>query len=111
MGKVYFIFVLLIILAGCGNKDGILSQKEMTDLLVDIRISEVRLQQYNARNHKPDSIKKQSVLLYREVFEKHNTTYEAYQKSVQWYMKRPKVFKKISENADEKLVEMRDNCE
>jgi hypothetical protein len=111
MRKVYFISALLVILVGCGDNDGVLSRREMADLLVDIRISESRLQQHYAKNYSHDTIKKQSILLYRDVFKKHNTTYEAYQKSVDWYMKHPKIFKEISNNADKKLVEMRDNCE
>jgi hypothetical protein len=83
----------------------------MTDLLVDIRVSETRLQQYNAKNNNYDTIKKQSILLYRDVFKKHKTTFEAYQKSVKWYMEHPKIFKEISENVNKKLIEMRDNCE
>jgi hypothetical protein len=115
MSRVYFIFVLLAALLAfsCGSGKGgkVLSRNEMADLLVDIRISEARLQQYSSARHSSDTMKKQSVLLYREVFKKHNTTSEAYQKSVEWYMKHPRIFKEISENADKKLAEMRDNCE
>jgi hypothetical protein len=115
MGRVYFISVLFSAFfafsCGGGKNEKILSRGEMTDLLVDISISEVRLQRYNAKNYNHDIIKKQSILLYREVFEKHNTTYETYQKSVEWYMEHPKIFKEISENADKKLLKMRDNCE
>ena len=115
MGRAYFISILsaafFTFSCGEGKNEKILSRSEMTDLLADISISEVRLQQYSAKNYNHDTIKKQSVLLYREVFKKHNTTYETYQRSVEWYMERPKIFKDISENANKKLLKMRDSSE
>ncbi|MDR2557024.1 MAG: DUF4296 domain-containing protein [Bacteroidales bacterium] len=113
MRKVYSILFIVLFAYSCGGgkSDKVLSRSEMTNLLVDIRIAESRLQQYNSKQRNHDTIRQQSILLYREVFKKHNTTYEAYQKSVEWYMERPKTFKEISGNVDKKLVEMRDNCE
>jgi hypothetical protein len=112
--KILNIFISIIIVfavIGCGSKGGILSQKEMTKLLIDIRISEAILQQYSSKTHNTDSIKKQSVLLYRAVFDKHNTTYAQYQKSVDWYMEHPKTFKKISEEVNTKFMQLRDSAQ
>jgi hypothetical protein len=110
--RTHNIFISIIIIfagLGYGCKGGILSQEDMTELLIDIRTSEAILQQYNSKTHNTDSIKKQSVLLYREVFDKHNTTYSQYQKSVDWYMEHPKTFKKISEEVNAKLLQLRDS--
>jgi hypothetical protein len=106
------ILFALFAIVGCNQRDSqILSRETMTDLLVDIRISESRIQQYSVKNYKVEDIKKQSIIIYREVFNKHNTTYSQYQKSVEWYMKNSKIFKEISEEADKRLVEMRDSRE
>lgn len=78
--------LLLILLSGCGMRPwGILSHDEMVNVLLDVHIAEASMKILDSRAKR---IEKQEY--YNMVFEKHNTTKEQFDKSLDWYSRHPK---------------------
>lgn len=77
--------LLLILLVGCGRPWGVLSHDDMVDVLLDIHIAEasIKILDLGAKR-----IEKQEY--YNKIFEKHNTTKEKFDKSLDWYSRHPK---------------------
>lgn len=78
--------LLLILLSGCSVRPwGVLSHDEMVDVLLDVHIAEASMKILDPRAKR---IEKQEY--YNMVFEKHNTTKEQFDKSLDWYSRHPK---------------------
>lgn len=86
MKKTILYLFLLLLLSGCGMRPwGILSYNAMVDLLLDIHIAEATMKILDPTAKR---IEKQEY--YNTVFEKHHTTKEQFDKSLDWYSRRPK---------------------
>lgn len=78
--------LLLILLSGCGMRPwGILSQNKMVDILLDVHIAEATMKILD-----PSAKRVEKQEYYNTVFEKHNTTKEQFDKSLDWYSHYPK---------------------
>ena len=86
MKKTILYFSLLILLSGCGMRPlGILSYNKMVDILLDVHIAESAMKILDPTARR---IEKQEY--YNTVFEKYDTTKEQFDKSLDWYSRRPK---------------------
>lgn len=101
--KVLYI-LCLILLSGCGMRPwGVLSHDEMVAILLDVHVAEATMKVVDSRAKR---IEKQEY--YNIVFEKHNTTKEQFDKSLDWYAHHPKELVEIYDdvkNAAERLQE------
>ncbi|MBO5086706.1 MAG: DUF4296 domain-containing protein [Paludibacteraceae bacterium] len=77
--------LLLILLSGCGRPWGVLSHDDMVNLLLDVHVAEASMKILDSGAKR---IEKQEY--YNTVFEKHNTTKEQFDKSLDWYSRHPK---------------------
>ncbi len=97
------LFLLLFcFLIGCANKDsipsGIISKPEMQKVMWDM----IQADQFSKRFLIKDSAKKnvslETMKLYDEVFQLHHITRDEFQKSYQFYLGRPDIFKVIMDS-------------
>lgn len=87
---------------GCNSGRGKrLSEKEMTAVLVDLKLLESKVDHFFLRN--PDSSKVAYRYLQHQVFEKHKTDSTTYYESYEYYLARKKQLIKILENASKQL--------
>ena len=94
MKKTILYFFLLLLMSGCGMRPwGILSPDEMVDILLDVHISESAMKILDPTARR---IEKQEY--YNTVFEKHHTTKEQFDKSLDWYSRHPKALIAIYED-------------
>ena len=106
----YFIFLILsLIIISCNNKaDGVLSEKRMQDVLLDIHIAEAFIDM-DGRKYNNDSIKQ---VLFKSVFEKHNITQALYDSSLVWYAKDLetylRLYDRVKADAEERLKALGD---
>lgn len=107
--RVLYIF-LIVIFVGCGVRPwGVLSQKEMVAVLLDVHMAESAMKVLDSGAKR---IEKQEY--YNLVFEKHNITKEQFDKSIDWYSRKHKVLMAIYEevrNEAERLQDRVDNYE
>ena len=88
--KVLYV-LLLILLSGCGMRPwGVLSRSEMVAVLLDVHLAEAAMRVVDTSAKR---IEKQEY--YNTIFEKHNTTKEQFDKSLDWYARHPKVLVEI----------------
>ena len=69
---------------------GVLSQDDMVAVLLDVHIAEAAMKVVDTSAKR---IEKQEY--YNTVFEKHRTTKEQFDKSLDWYARHPKLLAKI----------------
>jgi hypothetical protein len=98
--------LLLILLVGCGRPWGVLSHDDMVDVLLDIHIAEasIKILDLGAKR-----IEKQEY--YNKIFEKHNTTKEQFDKSLDWYSCHSKELISIYEDVREEAVALQKRIE
>jgi hypothetical protein len=94
--------ILLISLAGCDSKpDNLLSEKEMSTLIVELKLLESKVDHFFLRS--TDSTKVAYRYLQNKVFKEHNTDSTAFYESYEYYLNKKKKMLNILNAAGEKI--------
>ena len=88
-----FLCVSIMFFSACGNR---LSEKKTIAILSDFYL-------YNELPHKLGYTQKDSISLYRSLFAKHNISQEQFDKTMQYYIERPKKMKYLYDQIDSSL--------
>ncbi len=96
----------LILLTGCSRPWGVLSHDEMVAVLLDVHVAEATMKVVDSRAKR---IEKQEY--YNAVFEKHNTTKEQFDKSLDWYARHPKLLVEIYDDLKKEAVSLQERVE
>lgn len=96
----YFILFGFLVLMACSNKNkvpsGILSQKDMQELVWDIMMAEEYGKEVILQDTlRSKNFKKERSVLYQQVFELHDTNREDFLKSFKYYATRPDLTKTL----------------
>jgi hypothetical protein len=98
----FLIFVLVMLVAGCGNKNGvpsgIIPQQKMQLVLWDMMRADQFLADYVL--NRDTSLKKEteSFKLYQQVFAIHKISKDEFQRSLSYYTEHPLLFKAIMDS-------------
>ena len=104
--KVLYV-LLLILLSGCGMRPwGVLSSNEMVAVLLDVHVAEAAMKVVDTSAKR---IEKQEY--YNIIFEKHNTTKEQFDKSLDWYARHPKVLVEIYDDVKKEAERLQERVE
>lgn len=96
MKKYYFIIIVLFFLLSCNqNSDNVLSQKEFTNLLVDIHIADGYVVEKALFDK---NLKNDSLSYYNSVFKKYNINRTDFDKNIDYYTQDFEKFEKIYSN-------------
>ena len=86
MKRICTYILLLLLMSSCGFRPwGVLSQDDMVAVLLDVHIAEAAMKVVDTSAKR---IERQEY--YNTVFEKHHTTKEQFDKSLDWYARHPK---------------------
>ena len=98
MKKNIFLLSVLLLCYSCNDRnglpEGILDEKDMIQVLIDIRLAEGKI---NALAVRGDSAARLYHLLEERVFEKHQVDSLTYRKSHEYYLLNPKKYLKITD--------------
>lgn len=87
-----FLCFCLLITAGCGDSEnvpaGILSEDEMTSILMEVYVIEAKMNNYQPRLPRDSSTIVFEVLK-QEILEEHSTSDSIFKESMSWYFERP----------------------
>ncbi|MEG1910741.1 MAG: DUF4296 domain-containing protein [Bacteroidales bacterium] len=72
-----------------------LNKTEMTNLLTEIRITEVLLYNEHCQHYNEDSIRLHTQMAYAPIFAKYKITYKDYQANMQYYVGQPLLLEKM----------------
>ncbi len=98
--------LLLILLSGCMRPFGVLSHDEMVAVLLDVHVAEAAMKVVDGSAKR---IEKQEY--YNVVFEKHHTTKEQFEKSLDWYAHHPKVLVEIYDDVKKEAEHLQERVE
>lgn len=113
--RVILLALFIITVVGCTNRNkipsGILSQKEMREVLWDVMQVNEYAQNYIA-NDTLKNYKKERTILYQQVFDLHKVSRPVFNKSFDYYMSRPDLTQAIfdtlaAQQAQQRAEEMR----
>jgi hypothetical protein len=96
--KNVFLLAVLLLVFSCkseeGFPEGILTESEMVDLLIDIRILEGKVSVLSVGR---DSSRVLYEKLERDIFEKHEMDSLVYRRSYQYYLVRPELYLSVND--------------
>lgn len=100
--KILF-FLVCFFLCACGSKTppGILNKKQMTDVLIDVHITDANL---NNVSQQSDSLYKYGMGQYLQVFKAHHTDSAQFKKSFNYYSRNPD---QLNEMYDDVLAKLK----
>lgn len=98
--------LLLILLSGCVRPWGVLSQDEMVAVLLDVHIAEAAMKVVDGSAKR---VEKQEY--YNVVFEKHHTTKEQFEKSLDWYAHHPKLLVVVYDEVKKEAEHLQERVE
>jgi hypothetical protein len=92
----YVVLCFILFLCGCGSgtPEGILPEKVMVGLLIDMQIADARV---SGAGQRSDTARVMMRFYEDTIFEKHNVNREVYLKSMAYYMDHPKLMDKMYE--------------
>jgi Domain of unknown function (DUF4296) len=103
--------VLLIIAAGCSDKNnvpsGILSQEKMAGVLWDMIQADQYSTLYLAKDSAKTNTKMETLRLYEEVFRLHQVSREEFRKSYQYYLDHPALNQVLFDSLEAKGIRLR----
>ncbi|HLK29163.1 MAG TPA: DUF4296 domain-containing protein [Puia sp.] len=89
------LFLFLII--GCSNREsipsGVIEKKEMEKILWDMIQADQFSKQFLLKDSAKKNVTLETLKLYDQIFQLHHITKEEFQKSYQFYISRPDIFK------------------
>lgn len=104
--RVVYVFLMLL-LVGCTTRPmGVLSHKEMVEVLVDVHIAEAVIKTVDTSAKR---IEKQEY--YNTVFKKHNITKQQFDKSIDWYSKHHKKLVDVYDDVKLEMEELQERVE
>lgn len=94
-----FIFCLALLMVNCNNNKGILTQKKMTQVLLELHLAEA-LAQHLPKDSLQNEIKNTDslVIFTREVFTKNQVTEKEFLQSLEWYKSKPELLDSMYQN-------------
>ncbi|TZF84461.1 DUF4296 domain-containing protein [Pedobacter sp. BS3] len=104
MRRLIVLFLLVNFIISCSSDrtpGGIMKQKQMTDLLVDIHLADGYLMQLNT-----DSANKVAPSLYGTVFKKHGTDSLRFVNSLKYYSEKPDILDTIYKQVSSRIDKM-----
>jgi hypothetical protein len=111
--KIAFIFVVVSMLSSCGGgglfsgrPNGVMTKKQMTSLLMDMQLAEVKFRQLNPTLKMNDTTRNYYRFGYVDIFKKHRTTPAKFRLSMDYYAKRPDVLNEIYNDIISNLTEV-----
>jgi hypothetical protein len=111
--KNIFIFAALILLSSCGGGGffsgrprEVMTKKQMTSLLMDMQITEVKFRQLNPNLTLNDTTRNYYRFGYVDLFKKHETTPANFRLSMEYYSKRPDILNEIYNDVISNLTEI-----
>lgn len=106
--KILF-FSSLFFLWSCKEKrnEGVISEKEMISLLIDIHLADGHV--YNNANTPHDSVTKLAMNMYAAVFRKHQVDSTEFQKSFEFYSREPEKLNKMYDQVVGELTKMNEH--
>ncbi len=93
----YGFLIALLILTGCGPAkdavpEGILPKDKMIPLMIDIQLAEAAIP---INNFQGDSAKQYAADYYNYIYNRHQVEKETFDKSINYYIKHPKLLDEI----------------
>ncbi|MEQ1800164.1 MAG: DUF4296 domain-containing protein, partial [Lacibacter sp.] len=112
MRNLIFIYCSIILLISCSDKnnipEGVLSPKKMQAVLTDILVADVL---NNDRILKDTSLKlpSENASYFLKIFQLHNTTRNEFNRSYNFYLKRPDLLKVITDSVSSDISRRNQN--
>jgi len=109
--NVFLLTVFLLLLSCKSNEEipeGILTQQEMVDILIDIRIIEGKVSVLSVGR---DSSNVMFAKLEQDVFEKHDMDSLVYRESYQYYMNKPELYLLVNDIVLDSLKVMQERID
>ena len=97
--RIYFFLLVILLIYSC-NQDNkipknIIERKQMQELLWDLARADAFLTGFAGKNDTAFNRTKETITLYRQVFQIHKTSKEKFKKSLEWYQQHPTIMKTI----------------
>ena len=112
--KIYFFLLVALFVFSCKDENkipkDIMAKTRMQELLWDMTRADAFLTNFAGRNDTTFNRIKETVTLYKQVFQIHKTTREEFKKSLEWYQQHPTVMKIILDtlqNRQSKIIQER----
>jgi len=112
---IFRLFLFLLVLTSCGNglprsKEGILSEKQMVEMLLDTHLADALLFVENS----PSNVKSDKGLFYYpSILEKYGITKAQMDSSVVWYMRNPaayaRIYQKVVKDLEQRQAAVKKN--
>lgn len=99
------IFAILFV-TGCSGRGRVISEAKMKELYVDMFISDQWL-----RDNIKERSKADTTLFFDPIFERHGVTFEDYERSLDYYLAKPKTFTEIVTSVAEMLQQEADRLD
>jgi len=95
----FFIFFLALLMVNCNNNKGILPQKKMTQVLLELHLAEA-LAQHLPKDSLQNEIKNQDSLAIftKEIFTHNKVTEKEFLQSIEWYKNKPELLDSMYQN-------------
>jgi hypothetical protein len=97
--KIYFFLLVVLFVLSCKDENKIpkdvIAKNRMQELLWDMSRADAFLTNFAGKNDTTFNRAKETVALYKQVFQVHQTTREEFKKSLEWYQQHPAVMKII----------------
>lgn len=95
----FFIFFLALLMVNCNNNKGILPQKKMTQVLLELHLAEA-LAQHLPKDSLQSEIKNTDSLacFSKEIFTNNQVTEKEFLQSLEWYKSKPELLDSMYQN-------------
>jgi hypothetical protein len=97
--RIYIFFLLALFIFSCKQDNdvpkNIIQQDRMQELLWDMARADAFIAGFAGKDDSSFNRIKETVTLYRQIFQLHNTDREKFNKSLEWYQQHPRVLKPI----------------
>jgi|KBSSwiS6_1023812.scaffolds.fasta_scaffold10710_3 hypothetical protein len=97
--RIYIFFLLALFIFSCKQDNdvpkNIIQQDRMQELLWDMARADAFIAGFAGKGDSSFNRIKETVTLYRQIFQLHNTDREKFNKSLEWYQQHPRVLKPI----------------
>ena len=105
---IFFLFALFIFSCKQENRvpKNIIQRDRMQELLWDMARADAFIAGFAGKNDSSFNRVKETVTLYREIFQLHNTDREKFNKSLAWYQRHPQVLKPILDTLQNRRKEI-----
>jgi hypothetical protein len=108
--RVYIFFLLALFILSCKQDNqvpkNIIQQERMQELLWDMARADAFIAGFAGNNDSSFNRIRETVTLYRQIFQIHNTDREKFNKSLAWYQQHPQLLKPILDTLQNRRKEI-----